>query len=87
MDYEKEAKNDHEKEHGPIVKITVDGNEIHIHRGHRSVAEIKQAGNIPLAFDLEQVVDGKLTFLPDDGSLTIKGGEVFVSHPKDSSSS
>jgi hypothetical protein len=33
------------------------------------------------------VIDDKLVLLPDGGHVVIKGGEVFVSHPKDSGSS
>lgn len=73
-------------EHGPIVIIEVDNKPIHIHRGHQTVAEIKEAGNVPLAYDLDQVVNGKLIPLPDDGSVTIKGGEKFIGHSKDGQS-
>lgn len=76
-----------EPQHGPMVAITVDNQEKLIHRGHRTVAEIKTVGGVALAWDLEQIIDGKLTPLPDDGAVTIKGGEMFASHPKDSSSS
>lgn len=76
-----------EREHGNYVTITVNNGHVSIHRGHRTVADIKTAANVPLADDLEQVIDGKLTPLPDDGAVTIKGGEQFVSHPKDGSSS
>ena len=48
---------------------------------------IKTLGGVPAAYDLEQVIDGKLVPLPDDSAVTLKGGEVFVSHPKDASSS
>lgn len=74
-------------QHGPLVGITVNGRETTIHRGHRTVAEIKAVGGVQAADDLEQVIDGRLVLLSDDGSVTIKGGEVFVSHPKDSASS
>lgn len=76
-----------EHEQGPYVTITVNNIHVNIHRGHRTVAEIKAAANIPLADDLEQIINGKLTLLPDDGAVTIKGEEQFVSHPKDGSSS
>jgi len=72
---------------GPIVTITVNNAQCKIHRGHQTVSAIKTAGKVPLADDLEQVVDNKLMPLPDDGAVTIKGGEIFVSHPKDSGSS
>ncbi len=73
-------------EEGPEVTITVNNMPKLIHRGHRTVAEIKAVGGVPQADDLEQVVDGKLVPLRDDGAVTIKGREVFVSHPKDSAS-
>lgn len=69
-------------ETGPTVHITVNNAQHEIHRGRQSVAAIKTAGGVPLADDLEQVQDGKLTLLPDDGAVTIKGGERFISHPK-----
>lgn len=84
------ASNPDDKEdpqHGPTVTIKVNGIDRPIHRGRQTVEKIKNAGQVPLADDLEQVIDGKLTPLRDDGAVTIKGGEVFVSHPKDSGSS
>lgn len=74
-------------EHGPNVTTTVNGQPVTIHRGRRTVTEIKQAAHVPLAHDLELVSDGVLKPLADDGALVIKGGEVFVSHPKDAASS
>lgn len=70
-----------------IVKITVDNVTREIHRGRRTVAEIKAAGEVPLAYTLVQIEDGKLVPLPDDGSVVIKGGEQFKSHPKDGGNS
>jgi len=40
-----------------------------------------------LADELEQLIEGKLTPLPDDGAITIKGGEVFMSHVRSGGSS
>ncbi len=74
-------------EKGPEVTITVDTKPYKIHRGHRTVAEIKNVAGVPLAFELEQLVNGKLTPLPDDGAVTLKGGEIFLSHPKDGGAS
>jgi len=76
---------DHEK--GPFVTITINNTPRQIHRGRATVAEIKALGAVPVADELEEVVNGKLTPLPDDGAVTIKGGEVFISHPRDSGSS
>ncbi len=74
-------------EPGPEVTITVNNDPYRIHRGRRTVAEIKTAGGIPLADELDQFSDNKLTELPDDGSVVIKGGEVFVSHVRSGGSS
>jgi hypothetical protein len=76
-----------DQETGPIVKITINSKPKEIHRGRNTVAEIKKLGDVPAADELEQVIGGKLTPLPDDGAVTIKGGEVFISHPRDSGSS
>jgi hypothetical protein len=67
-------------EPGPEVHITINGVSKLIHRGRRTVVVIKTLGDVPLADELEQLIDGKLTPLPDDGAVTIKGGEVFMSH-------
>ena len=74
-------------EPGPEVHITVNGVSRSIHRGRRTVAEIKTVGQVPMAEELEQVIEGKLTPLPDDGSVVIKGAEVFMSHVRDGGSS
>lgn len=69
------------------VTVTIDGQSKTIHRGRQLVSAIKQTGGVPLADVLEQVVEGKLVPLDDDGFVVIKGDEVFVSHPRDSASS
>ena len=74
-------------EHGPTVLIVVNNENRRIHRGRNTVAEIKKVGEVPAADDLVQVQGGKLEPLPDDGSVTIKGGEQFISHPKGAGSS
>jgi hypothetical protein len=81
------AKPDDHPQPGPVVVIKVNNADVRIHRGNQTVSEIKTAGSVPQAHDLEQVIDGKLVLLPDDGHVVIKGSEVFVSHPKDSASS
>jgi len=63
-----------------LVNIIVNDDNFKIHRGRRSVAEIKTVGNVPLADKLEQVIDGTLVPLEDDGSVVIKGDEEFKSH-------
>ena len=75
------------QEPGPEVKIQINGVSKLIHRGHQTVAEIKKVGGVPLADELEQLIDGKLNPLPDDGAVTIKGGEIFMSHVRSGGSS
>ena len=72
---------------GPDVVILVNNEKFTIHRGHQTVAHIKTVAGVPLAHELEQIVDGKMIPLPDDGGVTLKGGEVFVSHPRSGQSS
>ena len=72
---------------GPSVTITINSEEHDIHRGRQTVVAIKQLGGVPLADDLDQLIDGQLVHLPDDGSVTIKGEEIFVSHVKDGGAS
>ena len=69
------------------VKITINKLIKSIRRGRHLVAEIKKLGGVPLADELEQLVDGKLKPLADDGEVVIKGGEVFMSHTRSGGSS
>lgn len=64
-----------------VVEITIKDNPYEIHRGNQKVAEIKQIGGINLNHILVQIIDGQLVDLPNEGAVTIKGGEVFHSHP------
>lgn len=64
-----------------MVEIRVNNVARTIHRGRRTVAEIKTAGGVVPADELSQLVDGRFVGLPQDGSLVIRGGEVFQSNP------
>jgi len=70
-----------------FVQITINNVSKSIHRGHQTVAEIKTVGGIPLADELEQLIDKKLVPLADDGAVVIKGEEVFMSHVRSGASS
>lgn len=70
-----------------VVTIIVDNKPVEIHRGHREVSEIKAKGGVPAADTLAQVISGELKPLPDDGSIVIRGEEVFLSYPKDAAAS
>ena len=70
-----------------VVTISVNDKPVEIHRGRREVSEIKAKGEVPTADTLAQVLDGELKPLPDDGSVVIRGEEVFLSYPKDAAAS
>lgn len=74
-------------EPGAFVEITINNNPKTIHRGRQTVVEIKNLGGVPLADELEQLIDKKLVPLADDGAVTIKGKEVFMSHVRSGGSS
>jgi hypothetical protein len=74
-------------ENGPNVEITIDGKPFKIHRGRQAVSVIKTLGGVPAAHQLDQDVNGVLTPIDQNGSVVIKGGEVFVSYPATGSSS
>jgi hypothetical protein len=78
-----------EKHHGHKheVEIKINGKHYKIPEGPTSVKRLKQLAGIPLADVLAQVAHGHLHPLPDDGEICVKEGDVFVSHPRESSSS
>jgi hypothetical protein len=69
------------------VSIQINRKPYEVVPGMHTVAELKTIGGVALAHDLEQVINGKLTPLTDDGKVEICGGEQFISHVKDGSSS
>ncbi len=69
-----------------LVNIFIDGKKYPITSGKHPVSEIKKLGKVPAAYELEQVIDGKLTPLDDNAIIDIKGEEQFHSHPKDGKS-
>ena len=79
-------KGNSEEHRNDVVNITVNDIGREIHRGSRNVSEIKTIGEVPLNYMLEQLIDGKLKELDDNGSVVIKGGEIFISHIKDGAS-
>lgn len=69
------------------VAVSINNVDKQIHRGHQSVEAIKRAGGVALADELVQVIEGQLVPLGDAASVVIKGGERFISQPRDSASS
>ena len=74
-------------ENGLNITITIDGKPFEIPAGSIPVARIKSVGGVPAANQLDQDINGVLTPLDQNGSVVIKGGEVFVSYPATGSSS
>jgi hypothetical protein len=72
---------------GPDVTITIDNKAYTVHRGNITVPELKALAGIAAAYELEQILDGTLTPLSDDGHIVLKGGERLVSHPRAGASS
>lgn len=73
-----------ETEHQPPhpsreVEITFDDNPVSIAEGTYKVSQLKELFNVPAEYVLNEVVDGVLKALPNERSVHIKGGEVFVS--------
>jgi cell division protein ZapA (FtsZ GTPase activity inhibitor) len=69
------------------VEIIVDGKAYKIKRGNEPVSAIKSVASVPAAYQLDQDINGVLTPLDQNGTVNIKGGEVFVSYPAAGSSS
>lgn len=69
------------------VPIFINNAKYEIARGNELVSNIKKVGSVPVADELEELVEGKLQPLQDSGSVEIKGGEHFVSHPRTGKSS
>lgn len=70
-----------------LVEVTINNESCMVHRGRRTVAEIKEAGHVALADELSQLVDGRYVLLADGGSVVIHGGEEFQSNPRAGGSS
>jgi hypothetical protein len=72
---------------GPVVTVTVDTKDKTVHRGSWIVSEFKAAVGVSADRALDEVVGGEFKPLDDNQRITIKGGEVFVSHVRQGGSS
>jgi len=70
-----------------IVKIYFGNTGYDIHRGRRTVVEIKAVLGIEDEYILIFIVDGELINQAQDGFIVIKGDEHFGSQPPDGASS
>ena len=64
------------------VTITINDKSYEVHRGHQTVAYLKALGSIPQNYELDELKDGRLVLLDDNGFVTIKGNEIFKSNLK-----
>jgi uncharacterized protein YegP (UPF0339 family) len=69
------------------VTITIKGKPYRICKGAQSVTDIKRLGDIPVGHILLLIEGTKITRLPEDKKVIIRGGEVFDSTPPNGSNS
>jgi len=88
-----EACSDHDRhghqnsEHCRSVDVHVNNHKVFLQPGHYDVPTFKKVASVPLADDLEELVNCKLKPVPDDATVHIQGCEVFISHVKDGGAS
>ena len=70
-----------------LVQVTIDGKHKTIQAGTYSVAELKRFLGVDPSRVLDEVIGGEFKELPDNGTVHIKGGEIFVSHVRQGQSS
>jgi hypothetical protein len=69
------------------VVVIVDSHKKKVVAGSWIVAEFKKAVGVDESRALDQVVGGEFKPLEDNARISIKGGETFVSHVRQGSSS
>jgi len=69
------------------VTVSINGTSKQIHRGNHTITELKALLGVDPAQELDDVVHGEFEPLDDNGDITIKGGEIFVSHARRGGSS
>ena len=72
---------------GPDVTVTVDTQSKTVHRGSWVVSAFKEVVGVAADRALDEVIGGEFKPLQDTQRITIKGGEVFVSHVRQGGSS
>lgn len=70
-----------------LVEISVDGIDHKVRPGRWQVARLKAKVGVDAALVLAEVTPTGLVDLADDGHITIKGGEKFISHARSGGSS
>lgn len=70
-----------------LVQIKIDDKFFDLEAGDYNGSQLKEIGNVTAGYDFEQVDDNGFNTINEDQIVTIVGGEVFISHPKDGQSS
>ena len=70
-----------------LVQVTIDGKHKMIQAGTYTVTELKRGIGVDPPRVLDEVIGGEFKELPDNGTVHIKGGEIFVSHVRQGQSS
>ena len=70
-----------------LVQVTIDGKHKTIQAGTYTVAELKRLLAVDPSRVLDVVICGEFKELPDDGTVHVKGGEIFISHVRQGQSS
>jgi uncharacterized protein len=70
-----------------FVTITIKDKDYEIHRGSQTVEAIKLLGSVPVGYTLVLLDGNDVKPLPNDGKVTIKGGEVFDCTPPNGTNS
>ena len=76
----------HRKKHEKVL-IFIDDKRYEVERGIYIVTQLKDIGKVPQAYELKELIDGRLVPLDDNAQVTIKGCEVFFGTPRSGKSS
>ena len=70
-----------------LVEVTIDNQKKRIQAGTYTVAELKRVLGVDPSRVLDEVLGGEFKELPENGTVDIKGCEIFVSHVRQGQSS
>lgn len=68
--------------HAGPVSVTIDGRQVQVPYGNVTVVGLKEMLDVPPEKDMDEIKNSKLHPLNEKGHFEVKGGEVFISHPK-----
>jgi len=70
-----------------LMQVTIDGKQKTIQAGMYTVTELKRVLGVDPSRVLDEVIGGEFKELPDNGTVQVKEGEIFVSHVRQGQSS